>query len=84
MVFAPGSAGTVQEVFQDATQNHYGLFAALSPMVFLGVDFWHRTMPAEPLLRSLAGDLPYADLIGAADTAEETMSFLLDHPAVPI
>ena len=33
VVFAPGSAGTVQEVFQDATQNHYRLFSALSPMV---------------------------------------------------
>jgi len=82
VVFAPGSAGTVQEVFQDATQNHYGLFTTLSPMVFLDVDFWRHTMPAEPLLRSLAGDRPYADLIGAADTADDTMSFLLSHPAV--
>ncbi len=84
VVFAPGSAGTVQEVFQDATQNHYGLFTTLSPMVFLDVDFWRHTMPAEPLLRSLAGDRPYADLIGAADTAEDTMSFLLGHPARPL
>ncbi len=84
VVFAPGSAGTVQEVFQDATQNHYGLFATLSPMVFLDVDFWRHTMPAEPLLRSLAGDRPYADLIGAADTAADTMSFLLGHPARPL
>ena len=83
-MFAPGSAGTVQEVFQDATQNHYGLFATLSPMVFLDVDFWRHTMPAEPLLRSLAGDRPYADLIGAADTAADTMAFLLDHPARPL
>ena len=84
VVFAPGSAGTVQEVFQDATQNHYGLFTTLSPMVFLDVGFWRHTMPAEPLLRSLAGDRPYADLIGAADTAEDTMSFLLGHPARPL
>ena len=81
VVFAPGSAGTVQEVFQDATQNHYRLFSALSPMVFLDAEFWRHTMPAEPLLRSLAGDLPYADLIGVADTAEETMSFLASPPA---
>ena len=84
VVFAPGSAGTVQEVFQDATQNHYGLFATLSPMVFLDVEFWRHTMPAEPLLRSLAGDRPYADLIGTADTAADTMAFLLDHPARPL
>jgi hypothetical protein len=82
-VFAPGSAGPEQEVFQDATQNHYGLFSTLSPMVFLDVGFWRHTMPAEPLLRSLAGDLPYAALIGAADTAEETMTFLTAHPPLP-
>ncbi len=84
VVFAPGSAGTVQEVFQDATQNHYGLFGTLSPMVFLDVDFWQHTMPAEPLLRSLAGGLPYAALVGTADTADETMRFLLAHPAVDL
>jgi predicted Rossmann-fold nucleotide-binding protein len=83
VVFAPGSAGTVQEVFQDATQNHYRLFSALSPMVFLDTAFWHHTMPAEPLLRALAGDLPYAALIGTADTADDTMAFLHAHPPLP-
>jgi hypothetical protein len=73
----------VQEVFQDATQNHYGLFAALSPMVFLDVEFWRHTMPTEPLLRALAGDRPYAGLIGSADTADDTMAFLHAHPPLP-
>ena len=36
VVFAPGSAGTTQEVFMDATQNHYATFGWYSPMVFLG------------------------------------------------
>ncbi len=84
VVFAPGSAGTTQEIFQDATQNHYGVFATVSPMVFLDRTFWQRTLPAEPLLRTLAGDRPYASLIGSADTADEAMTFLLDHPPVPV
>jgi predicted Rossmann-fold nucleotide-binding protein len=41
IVFGPGSAGTVQEVFQDTTLNYYtyGKYKA-TPMVFLGKDFW--------------------------------------------
>ncbi len=76
VVFAPGAAGTVQEVFQDATQNHYAVFGVLSPMVFLGARFWREVLPAEPLLRRLAGDRPYADMIGVADTAAEAMAVL--------
>ncbi|MDG1786521.1 MAG: hypothetical protein P8H61_11420, partial [Ilumatobacter sp.] len=55
VVFAPGAAGTTQEVFQDATQNHYDIFGVVSPMVFLDTHFWTEQLPAEPLLRQLAG-----------------------------
>jgi predicted Rossmann-fold nucleotide-binding protein len=84
VVFAPGAAGTTQEVFQDATQNHYAVFGTVSPMVFLDRTFWNETLPAEPLLRTLAGDRPYARLIGSADTADEAMSFLRSHPPTEI
>ncbi len=80
VVFSPGAAGTTQEVFQDATQNHYAVFGSISPMVFLDASFWREELPAEPLLRKLAGDRPYADLIGVADTADEAMRFLREHP----
>ncbi len=80
VVFAPGAAGTTQEVFQDATQNHYDVFGVISPMVFLDAVFWRDTLPAEPLLRTLAGDRTYGDLIGVADTADEAIRFLVDHP----
>lgn len=36
VIFAPGSAGTTQEIFQEAAQNHYGTFGYYSPMIFLG------------------------------------------------
>lgn len=84
VVFAPGAAGTTQEVFQDATQNHYAVFGNASAMVFLDRRFWRETLPAEPLLRTLAGDRPYAGLIGSVDTADEVMTFLRDHPPVQI
>ena len=82
VVFAPGSAGTTQEVFQDATQNHYDVFGIVSPMVFLGSTFWREELPAEPLLRRLAGDRPYAGLIAVADTPDDVMAFLRAHPPV--
>lgn len=82
VVFSPGAAGTTQEVFQDATQNHYDVFGVISPMVFLGTEFWTRTLPAEPLLRRLAGDRLYASMIGTADTAEAALRFLRDHPPI--
>jgi predicted Rossmann-fold nucleotide-binding protein len=82
VVFAPGSAGTTQEVFQDATQNHYDVFGVVSPMVFLDENYWTETLPAEPLLRKLAGERPYGRMIGAADTADGALQFLLDHPPV--
>ena len=38
IIFSPGSAGTTQEIFQDATQNHYATFGTISPMVFLSKE----------------------------------------------
>ncbi len=84
VVFAPGAAGTTQEVFQDATQNHYAVFGNVSPMVFLDSVFWRETLPAEPLLRTLAGERPYAALIGTADSATEAIDFLRTHPPVSV
>lgn len=84
VVFSPGAAGTTQEIFQDATQNHYAVFGNVSPMVFLDAEFWRHELPAEPLLRRLAGDRPYAELIGVADTAAEAIEFLKTHPPRPV
>ena len=84
VVFAPGSAGTTQEVFQDATQNHYGVFGVVSPMVFLDGSFWRDTLPAEPLLRRLAGERAYAELIGVADTAGDALGFLVANPPIRV
>lgn len=82
VVFSPGSAGTVQEVFQDATQNHYDVFGVISPMVFLDSTFWTEVMPAEPLLRRLAAERVYGSMVGLADSTADAMRFLLDHPPV--
>lgn len=54
LVFAPGSAGTMQEIFQDAVQNHYLTLGIASPMIFLGRQYWTEQMPAYSMLRSLS------------------------------
>ncbi len=36
VIYTPGSAGTLQEIFQEAVQNHYLTFGYASPMVFMG------------------------------------------------
>ncbi|MFS8067594.1 MAG: hypothetical protein ACMG6S_14620, partial [Byssovorax sp.] len=59
IVFAPGSAGTIQEIFQDAAQNHYKTYDFVSPMVFLGKQYWTETKPVYPLLKQLASGQDY-------------------------
>jgi len=87
VIFSPGSAGTVQEIFQDATQNHYLTAGVCSPMVFFGRQFWEETKPVYPLLVRLAKGRDYAGLISIADTVEEVVSVIdcfstgLDSPA---
>jgi predicted Rossmann-fold nucleotide-binding protein len=81
VVYTPGAAGTVQEVFMDATQNHYVTFDVISPMVFLDSSFWSDDRLGAPrLLRQLAGDRPYADMITVLDDADDIVSFIREHP----
>lgn len=55
VIFAEGSAGTLQEVFQDAAQNYYeSVDGTRSPMVFLDLDeFWSVRRPVRLLLEGL-------------------------------
>lgn len=79
IVFAPGSAGTVQEIFQDAAQNHYKTYGVTSPMVLLGRRYWTETLPAYPLLETLAGERDYARQIALVDKVEDAVAFILSH-----
>ena len=78
VIYSPGSAGTMQEVFQDAAQNHYETFGFASPMVFLGREHWTKTMPVYPLLVQLQAAGRYKNLIlSLADTADEAAAEIL-------
>ncbi len=78
IVFSPGSAGTIQEIFQDACQNHYNTVGVVSPMIFLGREFWTRTRPIYPLLEQLAQGQEYARYLRITDSLEEIIQALED------
>ena len=73
VVYAPGSAGTIQEIFQDATQNHYKTCGIVSPMIFFGRDYWTREKPVYPLLQELAAGHDYSRYLGITDDREEVV-----------
>ena len=79
VVFAPGSAGTTQEIFQDATQNYYRVFGHLSPMVLLGTGHWNDHLPAAPLLEALAASAkePWGQMITVTDDTAEAVRAVL-------
>ncbi|MEM1218453.1 MAG: hypothetical protein AAGH79_06055 [Bacteroidota bacterium] len=82
IVFAPGSAGTTQEIFQDATQNHYGTFNYYSPMVFLGTERYTKETKIYPLLQSLAEGRDYAPLLHLTDEPQDVVRWLKEHPPI--
>ncbi|MCF0093216.1 LOG family protein [Micromonospora sp. MH99] len=79
IVFAPGRAGTVQEVFQAATKTYYGTDGASGAYIFLDRDYWTRELPVEALLRPLLAASPFGDLsstIHLTDDVHEAVRLL--------
>ncbi|MCB9602985.1 MAG: hypothetical protein H6721_09900 [Sandaracinus sp.] len=79
IVFAPGSAGTVQEIFQDACQNHYGTVRGMvSPMALFGVRHWTEKLPVLPVLAQLSRGT-WEDRVVASDDPRAIVAFLRAH-----
>lgn len=79
IIFTPGSAGTLQEIFQEAVQNHYLSFGFASPMVFFGRKFWEEDVPIYPLLQHLSANGRYKNLLlTLTDSREEVVKTLCD------
>jgi hypothetical protein len=75
VIFAPGSAGTSQEIFMDAAQNHYNSFGFVSPMVFLGKRRYFEETDLYRVVVSLATE-KYKDLIKLFDEPGEVAKYL--------
>lgn len=80
VVFAPGKAGTWQEIFMDLSQNYYATYPFLSPMIFLGQAYYETETGIAPLVQRLASQSPHAPklatLIKVADSAAEALAIL--------
>ncbi len=63
VIYSPGSAGTIQEIFQDACQNHYVSYEYPSPMVFINEKYWTKDRPIYPLLEQMSKEKKYKNLI---------------------
>ena len=77
IVFLPGAAGTVQEVFADACENYYADETSVAPMVLVGERYWNEELPAWPLLpQALARDRALEHHVHLADTVEEAAALV--------
>ena len=84
IIFTPGSAGTIQEIFQEAAQDHYKTCDVSSPMAFLGMDYFTKEIPVYPFLEDMLARGKYHDLLlsisdDPADVIREILSFNRDH-----
>lgn len=84
IVYAAGSAGTTQEIFQEAAQNHYVTFDYVSPMIFLGRKRYQIDTMIYPLLRQLAYGKKYFDYLFITDKPAEVVDFLRAHPPLKV
>lgn len=80
IVFLPGAAGTVQEIFQDACGNYYAEEDRVAPMVLVDRDYWTRQLPAWPLLRGLAAGRTFAERLHLVDSVDEVLPLLAADP----
>jgi len=77
VLYLPGAAGTVQEIFQAATPAFYAPEGTrVPPLVLVGRDYWTTTLPAWPLLAALAAGHGMATAIHCVDTWAEALDVL--------
>jgi len=76
VIYAEGRAGTLQEIFQDATQNYYKTLGWFSPMVLFGKQHWTETYPAAAVLKCLFGDADFQEYVLVTDSTQEAVEFI--------
>ena len=84
VIYAPGSAGTTQEIFMDATQNHYGSFGYYTPMIFFGKRRYLKETFLFPVLQQLAWGRKYSELLFVTDSPEEVLKLVKQHPPIKV
>ena len=80
IVFLPGAAGTVQEVFQDACENYYAAESSVAPMVLVGTTYWTSTVPVWPLLQALARGRAMEQHLHLVETVDDAAGAIGTYP----
>ena len=78
LVFLPGAAGTVQEIFQAACAGYYAGPANVIPMVLVGHDYWTREVDVWGLLSSLGAGRALGAHLDLVDSTDEVLGPLVD------
>jgi len=80
VVYAPGGAGTEQEIFTDTAQNSLTLYEIRSPMIFFGRDYFTTQHPELlAAVRRQAATFAWGELITVADTPDAAVDFIRAH-----
>ncbi|MFI1450979.1 LOG family protein [Streptomyces virginiae] len=76
VVYLPGAAGTLQEIFDNATPNYYESRGEPAPMILVDPDHWTEHLPAWPLLQALARGRAMESRIALVDSVDEVPDVL--------
>lgn len=76
IVFLRGAAGTVQELFQDATQNYYAPEGGAALAVLVDKKYWTETLPAWPLIEALGKGREMGRKLFLVDTVAEAAAII--------
>lgn len=76
IIYFPGKAGTIQEIFQDGTQNYYRTFDYFSPMVLFGVKYWTTEIPVIRVLQKLFAPADFARHVLVTDDVATAAQFI--------
>jgi predicted Rossmann-fold nucleotide-binding protein len=71
VIYLPGAAGTVQEIFDNATPNYYESRGEPTPMVLVDRAHWTQKLPTWQLLQSLAAGRSMESRIALVDAVDE-------------
>ena len=83
VVFARGSAGTLQEIFQDAAHNSYWSTGFQGPMVFLDAVFFTAPPSIFDVVQNRARLDKWGDMLSVCSNSEAAVEFILSHPRIP-
>ena len=83
VIYAPGSAGTYQEIFMDLAQNHYATFTWRSALVFLGSEHYASIFEwIQSFVQARGMEQVYGHMLGLCDTPQQAHDFVVSHPPI--